>query len=94
MKKLLLFGLALGIGLGSNAQTQTVPQITNNAKNKAEVYKNERITGFEQNNGVSKMIKGAQQNPYSNGPFKMAGTETTIGQTTYDLQSILVFKKE
>ena len=35
MKKLLLFGLAIGIGLGANAQTQSIPQITNNAKNKS-----------------------------------------------------------
>lgn len=87
MKKLLLFGLAIGIGLGANAQTQSIPQITNNAKNKSEVFKNKRITGYEQNNGVTNAIKGKHQNPYTNGTFKAAGTETVIGQTTYDLQS-------
>jgi len=93
MKKALLFGLACGLGLMVNAQSQTLvkskklPQI-NPALDIAKPYVRTKITGYESNDGIKRAKSTKNSNPMHKGiqPVQF-GVETQIGETTYDLQS-------
>ncbi|MBL4653931.1 MAG: T9SS type A sorting domain-containing protein [Flavobacteriales bacterium] len=89
MKKTLLIGLSLGLGLSSFAQTNgqgsnlsTIKTLSSEAK----VYDKKMITGYETNADG----KPASERPapiVSPMSFQRATTEILVGETTYDLQS-------
>ena len=90
MKKLLLFGFACGMGLYGIAQnTQEKPVLNMYSKsNVASNYDKVLITGNETSSANQTKIIGSQPNPHAKGIApKTVGVETTIGVTTYDLQS-------
>lgn len=90
MKKLLLFGFACGMGLYGIAQnTQEKPVLNMYSKSdQISKYNNVLITGNETNSTNQTKIVGSQPNPHAKGVAPQTlGVETTIGVTTYDLQS-------
>lgn len=79
MKKNLLFALALGVGFGVNAQTS---KVSSNLKSKAAPYIKKAVRG---NEAASNLVKSP--NHFTAAQNNKAANETTIGNTTYDLQT-------
>ena len=89
MKKTLLFGLSLGLGLSSFAQSTvqgTKMAKVDPAKDQAKVFNKKIITGFE-TNADAKPASERPANPIDGSSFQRASTEIVLGETTYDLQT-------
>ena len=84
MKRLLLFGAAIGLGLSAYSQqnnntNQTFPQAAPALK--VAIPSAEALTGDEADPAK------ANETPANTIPLAAAPTETIVGVTTYDLQS-------
>ena len=89
MKKTLLFGLSLGLGLSSFAQSTvqgTKMAKVDPAKDQAKVFNKKIMTGFEAN-ADGKPSSDRPANPIDGSSFQRASTEIVLGETTYDLQT-------
>ncbi|MBT6745988.1 MAG: T9SS type A sorting domain-containing protein [Flavobacteriales bacterium] len=89
MKKTLLFGLSLGLGLSSFAQSTvqgTKMAKVDPAKDQAKVFNKKIIMGYE-TNADAKPASERPSNPIDGSSFQRASTEIVLGETTYDLQT-------
>ncbi|MBL4624389.1 MAG: T9SS type A sorting domain-containing protein [Flavobacteriales bacterium] len=89
MKKTLLFGLSLGIGLSSFAQTTvqgTKMAQVHPSNNQAKVFNKKYLTGTE-TNADGKPASERPANPNDGSSFQRVSTEIIVGETTYDLQT-------
>ncbi len=89
MKKTLLFGLSLGLGFASVAQTAVqnpqIGQVTSPINN-AIPFNKKIMTGFE-TNADGKPASQRPANPVNPSSIQRSSTEIIVGETTYDFQT-------